>query len=77
LKRQQPSSTKITPEVWTVVARLKFDGLRINKGNIGVVEDFNKLQFYRSCLKNPQIKVRNFSVDGLRLNERLIAFIVS
>jgi len=63
---------EITHEVWSVVA-----GLRINKGNIGVVEEFNKMQFYRSCLKNPQSKVRNFSVGGLRLNERLIAFIVS
>ena len=68
---------EITPKVWTTVARLKFDGLRINKGNIGVVKDFNKMQFYRSCLKNPQTKVRNFSVGGLRLNERLITFIVS
>jgi len=50
---------------------------RINKGNIGVVEDFNKIQFYRSCLKNPQAKVRNFSVGGLKLNERLMALIVT
>jgi len=35
------------------------------------------MQFYRSYLKNPQIKVRNFSVGGLRLNERLMAFIVT
>ena len=29
------------------------------------------------CLKNPHSKVRNFSVGGLKLNERLVAFIVS
>jgi len=68
---------KITHEVWFVIAGLKYARLRINKGNIGVVEEFNIMQFYRSCLKNPQSKVRNFSVGGLRLNERLIAFIVS
>ncbi len=44
----------ITHEVWTAVTGLKYARLRINKGNIGVVEDFNKIQYYRSCLKNPQ-----------------------
>jgi len=35
------------------------------------------MQFYKSCLKNTPSKVRNFSVGGLKLDERLIAFIVS
>jgi len=56
---------------------LKYTGLRINKGNIGVVEEFNKMQFYKSYLKNLLSKVRNFSVGGLKLDERLIAFIIS
>ena len=67
----------ITNEVWTVVTGLKFSGIRINIGNLGVVEEFNKMQFYKSCLKNPLYKVRNFSVGGLKHGERLIAFIVS
>jgi len=41
------------------------------------VEEFNKMQFYKSCLKNPLSKVRNFYVGGLKLDERLIAFIIS
>jgi len=44
---------EITHEVWAAVTSLKYVGLRINKGNIGVVEDFNKIQYYKSCLKNP------------------------
>jgi len=68
---------EITPKVWSIVTGLKYVGLRINKGNIGVVEEFNKMQYYRSCLKNLQSKVRNFSVGGMKLNERIIAFIVS
>jgi len=68
---------EITHEVWTAITELKYAGLRINKGNIGVVEEFNKMEFYRSYLKNPQSKVRNFCVGGLRLNERLMAFIVT
>jgi len=68
---------EITHEVWTAITGLKYAGLRINKGNIGVVEEFNKILFYKYCLKNPQAKVRNFSVGGLKLNERLIALIVT
>ncbi|XP_068500447.1 uncharacterized protein [Phaseolus vulgaris] len=45
---------EITHEVWAAVAGLKFSGLRINRGNLGVVEDFNKIQFYKNCLKNNQ-----------------------
>jgi len=46
-------------------------------GNLGVIEEFNKMQFYKNCLKNPFSKVRNFFVRGLKLDERLIAFIMS
>jgi len=56
---------------------LKYVGLIINKGNIGVVEDFNKIQYYKSCLKNPQGKVRTCSVGGLKLDERVLALIVT
>ena len=67
----------ITSDVWVVVAGLISSGLRINRGNLGIVEEFNKMQFYKGCLKNPQSKVKNFSVGGLKLEDRLIAFIVS
>ena len=48
-----------------------------NKGNLGVVEDFNKIQYYKSCLKNQNAQVRTCSVGGLRLDERLLALIVT
>ena len=44
---------EITQEVWTAVTGLKDIGLRINKGKIGVVDEFNKMQFYKSYLKDP------------------------
>ena len=56
---------------------LKYAGLRTNKGNIGFVEDFNKIQYYKSCLKNPQAQVRTCSVGGLKLYERVFALIVT
>jgi len=34
---------EITNDVWTTVAGLKYVGLRINNGNLGLVEDFNKV----------------------------------
>ena len=67
----------IKSDVWAAVTGLKSSGLRINRENLGVVEEFNKIQFYKGCLKNPHSKVRNFSVGGLKLDERLVAFIVS
>jgi len=68
---------EITQEVWTAITGLKDAGLRINKGNIGVVDEFNKMQFYKSCLKDPHSSVRNFSIGRQKLNERLIGFIVT
>ena len=68
---------EISHEVWAAVTGLKYAGLRINKGNIGVVEDFNKIQYYKICLKNPHALVRTCSVGGLKLNERLLALIVT
>ena len=68
---------EITHDVWGVVTVLKYVGLRINKGNIGVVEDFNKIQNYKSCLKNLQAQVRTCSVGGLKLDERVLVLIVT
>jgi len=69
--------TEITHEVWAAMTGLKYARLRINKGNISVVEDFNKIQYYKSCLKIPHAQVRTCSVGGLKLNERLLALIVT
>jgi len=68
---------EITHDVWTAVAGLKYVGLRINKGNLGVVEDFNKIQYYKSCLKNQQAQVKTCSVGDLKLDERVLALIVT
>ena len=69
--------TVITNDVGAAITGLKFFGVRINKDNLGVIEEFNKMQFYKNCLKNHLSKLRNFSIGGLKLDERLITFIVS
>ena len=43
---------EITHDVWAAATGLKYASLIINKENLGVVEDFNKVQYYKSCLKN-------------------------
>jgi len=68
---------EITHDVWTAVAGLKYVGLRINKGNLGVVEEFNKVQYYKSCLKNQQAQVRTCLVGGLKLDESVLGLIVT
>ena len=50
---------EITYDAWAAVTGLKYASLRINKGNIGVVKDFNKIQYYKSCLKNPQVQLED------------------
>jgi len=57
---------------WTKILRSKDQ-----KGNTSIVEDFNKIQYYVSCLKNPHLKVKGFHVGALKLNERITAFIVT
>jgi len=68
---------EITHEVWAAVVGLKFSGLKINKGNLGVVEDLNKIEYYKSCLNNQHAQVRTCSVGGLKFDERLLALIVT
>ena len=68
---------EITDDVWAAVTGLKYASLRINKGNLGVVEDFSKVQYYKSCLKNQQAQVKTCSVGGLKLDERMLALIVT
>ena len=55
---------EITHDMWAAITGLKYVGLRINKGNLGVVEDFNKVQYYKSCLKNQQAQVRTCSLEA-------------
>jgi len=46
----------ITNHVWVVVAELKFSGLIMNRGNLGIVEEFNKMQFTKVVSRIPSPK---------------------
>ena len=46
----------ITNDVWTIMVGLKYSGIRINSGNLGVVEDFNKISFTKVVSRIPTLK---------------------
>jgi len=58
------------------VAGLKCEGMKIGKGNIEALVDYNKITFYRSCLRDQRGIMRQFNVGGLAMNPRIIAFII-
>jgi len=56
---------EITPQVCFVVAGLRCEGLKVSKG---AIEEFNEVEFYRSCLQNPNVEIRSFGVGKLAMN---------
>jgi len=58
------------------VTGLKCDELKLGKGTIEGLEDYNKVTFYSSCLRNPQVVGKGFQVGGLSVYPRIMAFII-
>ena len=48
----------------------------VGTSNIVGLEDFNKVQFFKSCLRNPNTESRSYYVGGLVVTPRILAFIV-
>ena len=61
---------------WLLVAGIKCEGIKVGKGNIQELNDYNKITFYRSCLQKPQGIMRGFQVGELTLITRLVAFFI-
>jgi len=40
------------------------------------LEEFNKVQFFKSCVRNHNTESRNYSVGGLAITPHILAFIV-
>ena len=66
----------INDEVWLVVAGLRYARIPIGKNNTVGLEMFNKAQFFKSCLRNPNNEFRSYSVARLVVTPRILAFIV-
>jgi len=65
----------IIDDEWTMITRLKNLGRVVRKGNIALLEGFNKVEFFRSCLRNPHVATRGYHVGMLSMNPRILAFI--
>jgi len=68
---------KITREIWSSVGGIKYSRLKGSKGNTAGIQGFNKMQFYRSCVRNPTEPVGRFHAGSLTLIPRLLAHIIA
>ena len=66
----------ITDEVWLSVAGLRDVGTIVSRANMVDLGGFDKVQFFKACLRNPNSSIRSYSVEGLFIIPRLVAYIV-
>ena len=67
---------EINKRDWNDVVGLKPRGVQVRKGETGAVPEFNKMQYYGQCLRNPAAEIKHFHVGGLRVDQRLVSMIV-
>jgi len=68
---------EINKRAWKDVVGIKSRGVQVRKGETGVVPKFNKMQYYGQCLRKPIAEIKHFYVGGLKVDQRLIAMIVT
>ena len=66
----------ITNEVWLSVAGLRDAGTIVSRANVADLGGFDKVQFFKTCLRNPNSSMRSYSVGGLSIIPRLLSYIV-
>jgi len=67
---------KVTSDVWNSVAGIKYSSLKVGKGNTSGIQEFNKLQYYRSCMRTLAQSISRFHAGHLNLTPRLVAYII-
>ena len=68
---------KINKRAWKDVVGLKPRGVQVRRGETGAVLEFNKMQYYDQCLRNPAAEIKHFHVGDLKVDQRLLAMIVT
>ena len=63
-------------EVWLSVTGLRNDGAVVSRGNTTELGNFNKVHFYKSCLRNQETASRTFNVGALAAIPRILAYIM-
>jgi len=64
---------EISHNMWIAITGLKYEGLKVEKGTI---EEFNKAQFYRSCMRNPLEEVKSFGVGKLAITPLILKLLI-
>ena len=68
---------EINKRAWKDVVGLKPRSVQVRKGETRVVPEFNKMQYYGQCLRNPIAKIKHFHIGGLKVDQRLLGMIVT
>ena len=68
---------KTNKKAWKDVVGLKSRRVQVRKGQTGAIQEFNKVQYYGQCLRNPVVEIKHFHVGGLKVDQRLLAMIVT
>ena len=58
------------------MAGLRDAGTIVSRANVADLGGFDKVQFFKSCLRNPNNTMRSYSVGGLSIIPRLLSYIV-
>jgi len=66
----------INEYVWMSVTGLNNEGVVVTRGNSADLGSFNKVQFYKSCLRDQSSVSRTYNVGGLVAILRILAYIV-
>jgi len=66
----------INDDVWMNVTGLNNEGAVATRGNSADLESFNKVHFYKSCLRDQFSVSRTYNVGGLVAIPRILAYIV-
>jgi len=53
---------EINKRAWKNVVGLKSRGVQVRKDETGAVPEFNKMQYYGQCLRNPVAEIKHFHV---------------
>jgi len=51
--------------------------VQVRKGEITTIDEFNKVQYFNQCVRNPDEQTLNFHVGKLRVEEMLLALMVT
>jgi len=68
---------EITRQTWKDVAGLRQKGVQVRKGETSVVDEFKKVQYFNQCVCNQGEQTQNFHADRLRMEERVLAMMVT